>query len=65
MYTILYTANPALRYGTSNISKVVLQQLNEKVVTKLLNWKAGLPSSLQIDLDDQTAPYTPQVLLLQ
>ncbi|BCS20232.1 uncharacterized protein APUU_20664S [Aspergillus puulaauensis] len=51
-------------YGTSNISKVVLQQLNEKVVAKLLNWKAGLPSSLQIDLDDQTAPYTPQVLLL-
>lgn len=65
MYAILYTANPALRYGTSNISKVVLQHLNEKVVAKLLNWKAELPPSLQIDLDDQTTPYIPQVLLLQ
>ncbi|KAL4883235.1 fungal-specific transcription factor domain-containing protein [Aspergillus karnatakaensis] len=51
-------------YGTSNISKEVLQQLNEKVVAKLLNWKAKLPSTLQIHLGDQTTPYVPQVLLL-
>ncbi|KAL3437522.1 hypothetical protein BDV09DRAFT_201792 [Aspergillus tetrazonus] len=51
-------------YGTSSISKAVLQQLNEKIVTKLFSWKANLPSSLQINLDDQTTPYTPQVLLL-
>ncbi|KAL4761339.1 uncharacterized protein BDW70DRAFT_168090 [Aspergillus foveolatus] len=51
-------------YGTSSISKAVLQQLNEKIVTKLLLWKANLPSFLQINLDDQTTPYTPQVLLL-
>ncbi|KAL3456563.1 hypothetical protein BJX64DRAFT_296570 [Aspergillus heterothallicus] len=51
-------------YGTSNISKVVLQQLNERTVAKLLNWKEALPAVLQIDLADQTTPYTPQVLLL-
>ncbi|KAL4734497.1 hypothetical protein BDV11DRAFT_212720 [Aspergillus similis] len=51
-------------YGTSSISKAVLQQLNEKIVAKLLSWKANLPSFLQINLDDQTTPYTPQVLLL-
>ncbi|KAL6236668.1 hypothetical protein BDW75DRAFT_239029 [Aspergillus navahoensis] len=51
-------------YGTSSIPKPVLQQLNEKVVEKLLTWKANLPSSLQISLDDQTTQYTPQVLLL-
>ncbi|KAL4778593.1 fungal-specific transcription factor domain-containing protein [Aspergillus varians] len=51
-------------YGTSSISKVVLQQLNEKIVAKLLNWKARLPSSLHIDLGDQTTSYIPQVLLL-
>ncbi|KAL2840797.1 hypothetical protein BJY01DRAFT_257277 [Aspergillus pseudoustus] len=51
-------------YGTSSISKVVLQQLNEKTVAKLLTWKAGLSPLLQIDLDDQTSPYTPQVMLL-
>ncbi|KAL4754331.1 hypothetical protein BDW72DRAFT_190193 [Aspergillus terricola var. indicus] len=51
-------------YGTSSISKAVLQQLNEKIVAKLLLWKANLPPFLQINLDDQTTPYTPQVLLL-
>ncbi|KAL4940033.1 hypothetical protein BDV06DRAFT_27066 [Aspergillus oleicola] len=51
-------------YGTPSISKVVLQSLNEKIVTKLLDWKAALPQPLQINLDDQTTPYIPQVLLL-
>ncbi|KAL4912391.1 fungal-specific transcription factor domain-containing protein [Aspergillus aurantiobrunneus] len=51
-------------YGTSSISKVVLQQLNERIVAKLLNWKARLPLSLQINLDDQSTAYIPQVLLL-
>ncbi|RDW78831.1 uncharacterized protein DSM5745_05683 [Aspergillus mulundensis] len=52
-------------YGTSSISKTVLQRLNEKIVAKLLTWKANLPPSLQIDLDDTIAtPYTPQILLL-
>ncbi|KAL2865724.1 transcription factor domain-containing protein [Aspergillus lucknowensis] len=51
-------------YGTSSISKVVLQQLNEKIVTRLLKWKAKLPQMLQIDLGDHSSPYTPQTLLL-
>ncbi|KAL4991235.1 fungal-specific transcription factor domain-containing protein [Aspergillus falconensis] len=51
-------------YGTSSISKAVLQQLNEKIVAKLFTWKANLPPPLQINLDDQTTPYTPHVLLL-
>ncbi|KAL5343017.1 fungal-specific transcription factor domain-containing protein [Aspergillus crustosus] len=51
-------------YGTSGISKEVLQQLNEKIVAKLLNWKAKLPPTLQINLGDQTTPNIPQVLLL-
>ncbi|KAL4980276.1 hypothetical protein BDW66DRAFT_167250 [Aspergillus desertorum] len=50
--------------GDFLISKTVLQRLNEKIVTKLLTWKSNLPSSLQINLDHQTTPYTPQVLLL-
>ncbi|KAL4928755.1 transcription factor domain-containing protein [Aspergillus undulatus] len=51
-------------YGTSSISKVVLQSLNEKIVAKILDWKARLPPSLQINLDDHITPYVPQVLLL-
>ncbi|KAL4800910.1 fungal-specific transcription factor domain-containing protein [Aspergillus venezuelensis] len=51
-------------YGNSSISKVALQSMNEKIVTKLLDWKAALPSPLQITLGDQITPYIPQVLLL-
>ncbi|KAL4909505.1 hypothetical protein BDW74DRAFT_174707 [Aspergillus multicolor] len=57
-------------YGTSSISKTVLQRLNENIVTSLLTWKANLPPSLQIDLDttndtnNTPYTYTPQVLLL-
>ncbi|KAL3487352.1 fungal-specific transcription factor domain-containing protein [Aspergillus germanicus] len=53
-----------LLYGTSSISKVVLQEQNEKTVAKLLNWKEVLPPVLRIDIGDQTTPYTPQVMLL-
>ncbi|KAL4807863.1 fungal-specific transcription factor domain-containing protein [Aspergillus unguis] len=51
-------------YGTSSISKSVLQQLNVEVVRKLLTWKSNLSQPLQINLDDHSTPYTPQVLLL-
>ncbi|KAL4950635.1 fungal-specific transcription factor domain-containing protein [Aspergillus filifer] len=51
-------------YGNSSISKIALQSMNERIVTKLFDWKAALPSPLQITLDDQTTPYIPQVLLL-
>ncbi|KAJ0420937.1 hypothetical protein BJY00DRAFT_323516 [Aspergillus carlsbadensis] len=53
-----------LLYGTSSVSKVVLQSQNEKTVAKLLKWKEALPSDLQINIGDQTAPCTPQVMLL-
>ncbi|KAJ5503526.1 transcriptional regulator family: Fungal Specific TF, partial [Penicillium fimorum] len=51
-------------YGTSGIPRAVLQQLNANNVAKLLNWKAQLPSFLQINLNDHTSPYLPHVLLL-
>ncbi|KAJ5170248.1 transcriptional regulator family: Fungal Specific TF [Penicillium coprophilum] len=51
-------------YGTSGIPRALLQQLNENNVAKLLNWKAQLPSYLQINLNDHTSPYLPHVLLL-
>ena len=51
-------------YGSSSISKLLLQQLNVKVVARLLDWKAQLPQSLQINLNDHTTPYLPHVLLL-
>ncbi|KAL3476069.1 fungal-specific transcription factor domain-containing protein [Aspergillus californicus] len=51
-------------YGTSSISKAVLQQLNEKIVTSLLSWKARLPPVLRINLGDQITPYIPHILLL-
>lgn len=52
-------------YGTAGIPRSKLQSLNERIVTKLLGWKAQLPSSLQIDLNDHTSQYLPHVLLLQ
>ncbi|GIK06090.1 hypothetical protein Aspvir_001733 [Aspergillus viridinutans] len=52
-------------YGTSSISKEVLQELNAKIVAQLQRWKAALPPILQIDLDNVTSPYLPHVLLLQ
>ncbi|RHZ61380.1 hypothetical protein CDV55_101702 [Aspergillus turcosus] len=52
-------------YGTSSISKEILQELNAKIVAELHKWKAALPPILQIDLDDLTSPYLPHVLLLQ
>ncbi|KAJ5946850.1 hypothetical protein N7454_003689 [Penicillium verhagenii] len=51
-------------YGTSKISKEVLQELNAKIVSELRKWKAKLPPTLQINLGDFTTPYLPHVLLL-
>ncbi|KAJ5939308.1 hypothetical protein N7466_002442 [Penicillium verhagenii] len=51
-------------YGTSKISKDVLQELNAKIVSELRKWKAKLPPTLQINLGDFTTPYLPHVLLL-
>ncbi|KAJ6002758.1 hypothetical protein N7451_005305 [Penicillium sp. IBT 35674x] len=51
-------------YGTSRISKQVLQDLNANIVAELRRWKSNLPPFLQINLDDYTTPYLPHVLLL-
>ncbi|KAJ5683641.1 hypothetical protein N7462_006806 [Penicillium macrosclerotiorum] len=51
-------------YGTSRISKPVLQELNAKIVAQLHMWKSNLPPFLQINLDDYTSAYLPHVLLL-
>ncbi|KAJ5380245.1 fungal-specific transcription factor domain-containing protein [Penicillium cataractarum] len=51
-------------YGSSKISKHDLQSLNAKTTKKLLQWKANLPTPLQVDLDNSTIPYLPHVLLL-
>ncbi|GAM83028.1 hypothetical protein ANO11243_010140 [Dothideomycetidae sp. 11243] len=52
-------------YGSRNIDRHTLQAMNAKVVTKLLNWRAGLPTSLNVNFDDYETPYLPHVLLLQ
>ncbi|KAJ5109282.1 hypothetical protein N7456_005957, partial [Penicillium angulare] len=51
-------------YGTSNIPKETLQELNAKIVAELRRWKSTLPPSLQINFDDVTSPYLPHVLIL-
>ncbi|PWY65416.1 hypothetical protein BO83DRAFT_367912 [Aspergillus eucalypticola CBS 122712] len=51
-------------YGTSAISKEILQKLNAKIVAELLKWKASLPPMLHMDLDDDNSHYLPHVLLL-
>lgn len=57
--------NVSYRYGTSSISKEILQELNAKIVAELRKWKASLPKSLQVNLDDITSLYPPHVLVLQ
>ncbi|KAK5790752.1 hypothetical protein VI817_008039 [Penicillium citrinum] len=52
------------RYTTSKIDKVSMQEFNERIVAELCRWKAKLPLSLQIDMNDHTTPYSPHVLLL-
>jgi hypothetical protein len=54
-----------LRYGTSKYSKAALQELNAGIVAQLCDWKANLPSQLQIDLDQQDIRVAPPVLILQ
>ncbi|OOQ91005.1 Zn(II)2Cys6 transcription factor [Penicillium brasilianum] len=51
-------------YGSSKISKHDLQSLNAKTTKKLLQWKANLPTPLQVDLDNPNIPYLPHMLLL-
>lgn len=55
----------ASRYGCSDISRHDLQRLCYKVTEDLFAWKANLPSNLEIDLDDDTTPKLPHLLMLQ
>ncbi|KAJ6095733.1 hypothetical protein N7486_006479 [Penicillium sp. IBT 16267x] len=51
-------------YGCSDISRHDLQRLCFQVTEDLFAWKANLPSNLEIDLDDNTAPILPHLLVL-
>lgn len=39
--------------------------MNVRTVEELLNWRADLPTVLQVDVDDRETPYLPHVILLQ
>ncbi|KAJ5902774.1 hypothetical protein N7495_003302 [Penicillium taxi] len=51
-------------YGCSEISRHDLQRLCFHVTEDLFTWKASLPSNLDIDLDDDTTPKLPHLLIL-
>ncbi|KAJ5825686.1 hypothetical protein N7474_002824 [Penicillium riverlandense] len=51
-------------YGCSDISRHDLQRLCYQVTEDLFAWKANLPSNLEIDLDDDTTPKLPHLLML-
>jgi VanZ family protein len=53
------------RYGCSDISRHDLQRLCYNVTEDLFAWKENLPSNLEIDLDDETTPRLPHLLMLQ
>ncbi|KAF4913700.1 Nitrogen assimilation transcription factor nit-4 [Colletotrichum fructicola] len=54
-------------YGSQRIPPSVLQEMNQKTVKELKEWKDCLPSVLQVQTDekDTKTPYLPHVLLLQ
>lgn len=51
-------------YGCSDISPHDLQRITFQVTEDLFAWKANLPSTLQIDLDDDSTPKLPHLLIL-
>ncbi|KAF4430341.1 Nitrogen assimilation transcription factor nirA [Colletotrichum fructicola] len=53
-------------YGSQRIPPSVLQEMNQKTVKELKEWKDCLPSVLQVQTDekDTKTPYLPHVLLL-
>ncbi|EQB56632.1 hypothetical protein CGLO_03351 [Colletotrichum gloeosporioides Cg-14] len=54
-------------YGSQRIPPSVLQEMNQKTVKELKEWKDCLPSELQVQTDEKNTktPYLPHVLLLQ
>lgn len=53
------------RYGCSEISRHDLQRLCFRVTEDLFAWKENLPSTLEIDLNNDSAPKLPHLLMLQ
>ncbi|KAJ5759283.1 hypothetical protein N7520_006439 [Penicillium odoratum] len=51
-------------YGCSDISRHDLQRLCFQVTEDLFAWKSNLPSNLEINLDDNTTPILPHLLVL-
>ncbi|KAJ5168768.1 uncharacterized protein N7482_004362 [Penicillium canariense] len=51
-------------YGCSDISRHDLQRLCFQVTEDLFAWKANLPSTLEIDLNDDSTPKLPHLLIL-
>ncbi|KAJ5089914.1 hypothetical protein N7532_008598 [Penicillium argentinense] len=51
-------------YGCSDISRHDLQRITFQVTEDLFSWKANLPSTLELDLDDENTPKTPHLLIL-
>jgi hypothetical protein len=52
-------------YGCADIAKHDLQRLNYKVTEDLFAWKDSLPSNLQVDLENDSVPVLPHLLILQ
>lgn len=65
LYSAQCNANDGTRYGCSDISRHDLQRICYQVTEDLFAWKANLPSTLQIDLDDDTSPILPHLMMLQ
>ena len=61
----LKNASHTHRYGCSEISRHELQRIRFQVTEDLFAWKASLPSALEVDLNDDTIPKLPHLLLLQ
>lgn len=53
------------RYGCADIPRHDLQRMNYKVTEDLFAWKENLPSLLQVDLDNDSVPVLPHLLMLQ
>ncbi|KAL0932487.1 uncharacterized protein CTRU02_213440 [Colletotrichum truncatum] len=53
-------------YGSQKIPSPILQEMNERTVKELTDWRSALPSVLQVNLNDadNSTPYLPHVLLL-
>ncbi|CAI7601202.1 unnamed protein product [Penicillium manginii] len=52
-------------YGCSDISRHDLQRITFQVTEDLFAWKRNLPSTLELDIDDDATPRLPHLLILQ